>query len=125
MLVESDLTYRQIAAELGVGYPTVHVHVKEIYGQERVHSRTELRAAAGAGPYRRPVTARQIEKAARRRAVKGLLGRGFTRKAVARRMGVSLCTVYRDAQAMGLWKEQRRRKELADLQIPSKPMLAR
>ena len=108
MLVETDLTYRQMAEELGVGLQTVHNHVYEIYRQERCR-RNGLRAAAGVGPYRRPATAREIEKAARRRAVKDLLGRGFNRQAVARRMGVHVCTVYRDAQAMGFWKGGRRK----------------
>jgi DNA invertase Pin-like site-specific DNA recombinase len=121
MLVETDLTYRQMAEELGVGLQTVHNHVYEIYRRCR---RNGLRAAAGVGPYRRPATAREIEKAARRRAVKDLLGRGFNRQAVARRMGVHVCTVYRDAQAMGFWKGGRRGRK-AKAEVAAGPAAAR
>ncbi|MFG0283196.1 MAG: helix-turn-helix domain-containing protein [Phycisphaerales bacterium JB039] len=38
------LTYKQIAAELGVGYSTVHQHVKALYKMHGVHSRGELAA---------------------------------------------------------------------------------
>lgn len=45
LLTTTPLTYDQIAAKLGIGYPTVHNHTKTLYKQHNVHTRQALTLA--------------------------------------------------------------------------------
>jgi DNA-binding NarL/FixJ family response regulator len=43
-LLARGFLYREIAAELGIGYDTVHAHVRKVYEKLQVHTRTQAAA---------------------------------------------------------------------------------
>lgn len=43
-LLSRGFLYREIAAELGIGYDTVHAHVRKVYEKLQVHTRTQAAA---------------------------------------------------------------------------------
>jgi DNA-binding NarL/FixJ family response regulator len=100
-LLLRGLPYRAIAAELGVGYPTVHGHVKSLYRQHHVHTRAELARHLGqAAPPR--------QESIKRTEVRRLLLAGEMYKTIARRMKLSYAAVahhvkriYREAKVSG------------------------
>ncbi len=43
-LLSRGFLYKEIADELGIGYDTVHAHVRNIYEKLQVHTRTQAAA---------------------------------------------------------------------------------
>lgn len=100
-LLLRGLPYRAIAAELGVGYSTVHQHTKSLYRQHHVHCRAELARHLGHPAPPRPESIKRTE-------VRRLLLAGEMYKTIARRMKLSYAAVahhvkriYREAGVSG------------------------
>jgi DNA-binding NarL/FixJ family response regulator len=98
------LTYDQIAAELNVGFGTVHRHAKQIYQQHQV-SRAGRRALARKLGITLPPP-HHTHTPARRKQVKQLLQAGHTYQQIATTLGVSYHIVHHDVRH--LRREQRK-----------------
>jgi DNA-binding NarL/FixJ family response regulator len=110
------LTYDEIAQDLGVGYPTVHIHVKTIYKQNNVHSRQQLARRLN---HRLPNPTSK-----KRAAVQHLLEQGATYKQIARSLNTTLHAVHHHATNIYRHHNVRGRKHLIQklrAQIPEHP----
>jgi uncharacterized protein YerC len=87
-------TYDQIAADLNVGFTTVHRHAKQIYKQHAVHGRRPLARKLGLSL----PPAHHTHTPARRERVAQLLRTGHTYQQIATALGVSYHVIHHDVK---------------------------